>query len=459
MNTISTQSTNNEELLKQSPLLIKDASIILLVLIALFGITRAWQYGQRPQSAGLDFYQFWVVGKAVRDFKVTNIYSDSARAKIGMTFLKQAAITKHASRYHAVANARKVLETYSTPFLYTLFYPLSRSSYESAYGYYQFVCMLCTVCTIVLLCMMTKASASFMLTFITFASVFFEPLRSDIRVANVNQIELGFLSVYLLNQLYVRWRFYNFTGGIILGLAVMFKPNLVFVIILLEIAWMMNRKYQKALQFGCGFGFACFTAILVSVSFLQSPCCWSDWINAIRLLPDSIITLKMGNLSLSAIMNKNMGIDMTIYLAASLILIVSSVLWRTRTRNSSGVAHCDRHTDAYKDSIIISMGCLIYLLSARLVWLHYYVLALPAVIISFRPYSEKRLLSNWTLFFRYPLVATMTAMIALSPIISLFIKSNYHQVAAVTVGLLIAFMLMFDALFELKFQSSAAIEN
>ena len=103
-------------------------ALALLIALSAFATARAWDYGQAV--GGLDHYQFWVVGEAVDHDKVSNPYADAERARMGALYLDRATHGGGSERQIALATNRAVLETYSTPFLYTAMHWLAGGDYE-----------------------------------------------------------------------------------------------------------------------------------------------------------------------------------------------------------------------------------------------------------------------------------------------------------------------------------------
>src|SRR5215472_2307516 len=103
------------------------ARLLLFVLLAAFGIGRAWTASQR--SAGVDFYQFWVGGQILAQPQHASLYSDDGRASLGAEFLQRARASS-SPRQKAVAEYRQKLETYSSPLLYSFFKWGSTGDYD-----------------------------------------------------------------------------------------------------------------------------------------------------------------------------------------------------------------------------------------------------------------------------------------------------------------------------------------
>ncbi len=176
-----------------------------IFLLLVFCFVRVWHYGQaRP---GIDFYQFWAVGQEIiQKDAAADIYSREARIKIGNEFLKKAYANTDSSRFRWAAENRKVFEIYSTPFLYSLFAIFFSGDYEADYRSYQLFCLMCSLFAIVALCRLFKYSVIRTMFFLVLFAAWFEPFFSDVRVANVNQIQLGLLALFLWFQAKYTWR-------------------------------------------------------------------------------------------------------------------------------------------------------------------------------------------------------------------------------------------------------------
>jgi hypothetical protein len=128
---------------------LRDTATLVLLVAVLCGLTAAW--ADNEYSAGFDFYQFWVVGQALGQPEVGNVYADAERRRIGATFLEQAR-AGDTPRQLAVAEVRPVLETYSTPFLYATFRFFSTGNYETDYRNYRLIQLALLVAGLAMLC-------------------------------------------------------------------------------------------------------------------------------------------------------------------------------------------------------------------------------------------------------------------------------------------------------------------
>jgi hypothetical protein len=82
------------------------------------------------------------------------------------------------------------------------------------------------------------------------------------------------------------------------------------------------------------------------------------------------------------------GIRSSSYLAAVFFLITALFLWvgrRKHADNSDNAPGDDEQVEIYRDFSMVAIGCLMCLLTSPLVWVHYYVLIIPAAIFGLRP--------------------------------------------------------------------------
>jgi len=362
---------------------------LALVLVA-FSLFRAWNYGITT-AAGWDFYQFWAVALAAPEPATGNVYSTEARTRLGRTFYDRAFAPGGSDRQRASAKVRQVLETYSSPFLYTSFRLFSSGDYEADFRSYILTCVLCSAIGIFALCNAFRFS---LLTSLMAVAAFlcgYEPLLTDLRVGNVNQLQLLALGLYIWFRSRSGLRYRHVIAGFVLGLGVMFKPNLLFVAGLLTIGWLIRRRYRILVEQYTGAVAASAVAVIVSSAYFRSLRIWFDWLGALKHLPDNITTIEMGNYSLNRLLSDVTGLNPGSFLAVALLGITVFFIWSGRRGRIRGRP---RNTDAgdgfLEDALLLGLGCLVYLISGRLVWMHYLVLAIPMALYLLRPRAAEK---------------------------------------------------------------------
>jgi len=102
-------------------------------------------------------------------------------------------------------------------------------------------------------------------------------------------------------------------------------------------------------------------------------------------MPDSIATLDLGNFGLVHLVAQSWGLNIGWALLACALALTGLAL-RRRAGPRASQQDSAPSTEAPTDELLlVTLGCLLGLLTARLVWLHYYLLALPMVLIGLRP--------------------------------------------------------------------------
>jgi hypothetical protein len=348
-------------------------------LMAILTVIQLWQYGLR--MPGIDFYQFWVVGRELRMGDVDQVYSPATRSSLGTRWLERASADR-ASRLYAAAKRRETLETFSTPWLYSAFALLSTGDYERDYRCYVALSMAISIASIVALGKVFRMSTMLTCLWIAFVFGCFQPMRSDVAVANVNQLQFGGLALYVWIQsrsTQLAWtsRLRLILGGFILGMMVAFKPNLGIAVGLLMLSWFSALRWSRLAWQGVGFSVAMATAIGVSSAVFGTYHCWSEWFQSLgELMGGQDFPLEIGNFSLAALLKHvglqrlSMGTAAAVATAAAIVVVACSI----RRRDVSDTVQ------AQHDLLIIGIGTIAMLLGSRLAWLHYFDLLLPVAI-------------------------------------------------------------------------------
>ena len=395
----------------------KSSALWLMVILVIFCLIHLWSQGKI--GIGLDFYQFWAVGQAVSTMEVDNIYSDEARTEIGAEIGKRALKYPQDKRYQKVAKHRKVLETYSTPFLYTVLSLFHNAQYEIAYQTYILFCIVCSTLAIILLCYLLSYSILSTLSFLAILTFMFEPLLFDLQVGNVNQFQLMHIALFAWVRSWKTSQIRDLAGGLILGLTVMFKPNTILVVVLLLISWSAYRRFKQILITILGIIISFLIAIGSSAWFFGSLHCWFEWIEAIKNLPDEIITLSMGNFSLIMVLTSRFGPLMTIMSTISLIVLTVIFIWLILDSNFRREGYIDSDFEWYLDMHMVGLGCMLYLISARLSWLSYFLLTIPMIFLTFRNSFFLGFHSHSMLYTHRLLIIASIVFLAARPVVTI----------------------------------------
>ena len=424
----------------------QSIATLLLLLLSAYLLHRAFSYSN--QWRGMDFYQFWAVGQAVSTMHVDNIYSNLDRTRIGTEMARRAAVDPKASRHKSVAKRRLVLETYSSPFLYTLLGLLRFRTYETAFQIYRIFSLLCGLLAILLFCRLLSYSTLQTLAVIVIFTGWFEPFFSELRVLNVNLLQLMLLAIlcWMLGKQCSEW--WDVAIGFLIGFIVVFKPNTLFVGALLFAWYVFRGLLAKGLRMVVGAFVSMLFFGAISSWFFGSIYPWLDWTRALFALPDEIITPMHSNYSLTMMIAYLTGIDLSPFLLPLLFVFSIAFLWIIcRHYRTTDARHSAPEVE--KDIMIVGLGCLIYLVAARLVWLHYYLLSVPSILVLLyyhviSPSKESRSQNP-----RRLLLALAIALLSLNPLLTILrVKTDYEAAVMSISGVLVLFYLTLSELWQ-----------
>lgn len=361
-------------------------NIVLATLTAL-SLLGAWQYAK--EYPGIDYYVTWVAADAVKNDTPHNIYEASSRYKLTFEYRNKAGALGDAPKQKLVAGHLKELMMTATPFLYWVTGVFATGDYENDLATWQMISLLLVVTTIIVLCRLLHYSLSTSLVILLPVLVWFIPLYSNLRVANVNGVQLGLISIILWllhRQAHGRNLFF---AGVLTGLLVMFKPNLAPVALLFGGVWVVRQQSGKLLVSLSGMATGAAMAMLVSSMWLGSATAWLDWFNYIRQFVDGGPGERGGNYAIITQVIGNTSPLVQLIAAILLCALCLGMFWWGRRGVSA--AEDDKSVterEFIENTILIAMGCIIPLLSSTVVWLHYYLFTLPMIIIALRPWRE-----------------------------------------------------------------------
>jgi hypothetical protein len=396
----------------------KDPTALFLILLG-SALLKSWTLVQSAE--GLDYYQFWVVGRALRQGDAGDVYSNQSRDRLGRQFLQAAQEPTVGMRQRLAASERPTLQTYATPLLYSVLGSLTSGNYELDYAVFQLLSLAAGVGAVAILGRLLGYSWLGTLAAAVLFSDWFEPFLSDVRVGNVNRLELGLVALFLgVSARPGRAR--HVLGGALLAFGVLFKPNLVFVVPLLGISWLLRRQLGRLAAAGIGFVLGSLLVFAASSAVFRSATCWTRWIAAGAEMPESITAVTSGNFAVTRLVADVWGPQASVVLATAFAVVTGLVvvLSERRRRDADPASSC------VDDARVVALGCLVWLLSAPLVWEHYLLLAVPAAVLALRPAP------GW-LTTGHLVAAAATVMLMLNPLQVVGLVHGAWQMASASV--------------------------
>lgn len=429
-------------------------TVWLAAALALISVAQIWDAGR--SFSGIDFYQFWVGAQMAGRPDIENFYDPETGQRLGTEFLQRAHFEEDSALRRSVAQQRPRLDLFSTPFLYTTFRLFALGGYDDDYWRFRFVSLASLVGSVLVLGrLLALPTSTIWLSLVAF-TVAFQPLRADIRAANVNQLQLAGVTLFLWLQ-HRPGNQSRFLAGVTLGLLIAFKPNLAVVGALLAISWIFERRFRELLRIASGAAAGSAAAVLVSSWAFGSVASWGQWLHKLQSIPPSILPLEWGNFGLSRLLMETADLELTRPLAFFLGLVALASLalahrktFRTTLAAGEGKTRSTPTTDrsllGHRDTVGFSLATLVTFLSSPLVWQHYLVLAIPAILVLWSPLFPS---GSW-IRTRGVLALLTWSAIAISPFTILFgIEALIHQAILVNCGLALLFGLLIWRVFDL----------
>lgn len=335
-----------------------------------------------------DFYQFWVVGQAAHAEGTGNVWSKEERLRLGQEWARRAVDEQGpksadpSTRRGVAASRRQDLETYSTPWLYTLFGWCAGGDYDTDLGRFQHAGLFAFALAVIGLARLAGMGWCGGALLAAFLVTFFAPTLSDMRVGNVNRLQLAALSLALV--LGARRGAWQLAAGFVLGLAVLFKPNLAYPALVLGVGWIALGRWDRlARQVPAALAGAAAAFGLSSAWFVGSGTrAWSDWSRVLgELMGEYDHALSKGNFALVRLLEDAglpapgaiVGVLMLAGLAAALVL----------RRRARAAATLD------EDLALAGLGGALSVSTSRLAWVHYYLLVVPLAAYLLRPAAPR----------------------------------------------------------------------
>jgi len=343
------------------------------------GLVSNWNYAQR--TPGVDYYVAWAAAHATRTGGNYQIYEREDQLRLGEDYRENALVEGSKSRRAAFARVPMFWPT-GTPFLYAAVNALSASSYQTSLTIWNALSLIGFSMAILLFCKLLGVSKTATLVIFLACLTWMNAFHSDIRVANVNCIQLGLLAAvyYLLTRDAIT--ICLAAAGFLVAMLAFLKPNLAPVSLLLLGAWLIRGQQRKFLVGFSGMVLGALFSVGTASLFFGGVDIWFEWLDELRELTRYTLPADSGNFDVLQILHLPMEARGQTAAALAACALTLGFLWWGRRSNQPGP---EREHIEYAQ--MIGMGCLVHMLTSSLVWLHYFLLALPMIIVAFRPWT------------------------------------------------------------------------
>lgn len=336
-----------------------------------------------PDGRAMDFFQFWVVGQAVKNDDISDVYSAHDKRKINETYKQISQEPDQRFLYKAVS-FRHTLKLAGTPFLYSVFSAFSSGNYVTDYRRFRWISWSCFSISVLLLCFKLRFPLLGWPVALLFSSILFWPFRVDVSSANVNQLQVFQLTcvVFLLNMRPEKWA--NVAVGILVSLSALFKPTFVYFVVPLILWVFLSRHGSSSIALLLGMLIGAFIGVMFPILVFGPIVSWTSWWQSANEILFEWNYLKIGGLSY--LFGR---VDLFWYRVVGPLCILSYAFYVgwcifARGRDRSRDASSQRLFET--DLCILSSTVALYLLTGALIHGHYFLLLTPALLFLLRPH-------------------------------------------------------------------------
>lgn len=353
--------------------------------LAAVAVGAAWLRIARYE--GIDYYAAWAAARAVAEGRVDDPWSEPGRARMGRDAASRAlrpdAPPRERSAAAPVLTAnRGALPTAGTPFFFTVLGAPSTGDYEADYVFFSLTALLLHVAAILGLCRVLGYPVASSLVALALLTSVFVPYLSGEGVGNVHAIQLALLSALPLTMSAERPEAGMAAAGTLLAFGVAFKPNLLPVAFPFLVSLVAGRRVRPLLAVSAGALAGTALALASSALFFGRLSCWLEWWRTLPELLRPPYPVSIGNYSLATVLLEGTGIDAALPLLA---LAVGGFAVFEAVRRAGGGSPLR----SVEVAALAGLGGTVLLWTARLAWIHYFVFAIPLLLLALGPAREE----------------------------------------------------------------------
>jgi hypothetical protein len=372
-------------------------SSLALALLLLMGIAAGrWTY--MADALDIDYFTLWSVPHALtaKPFahgRTPDIYDADVQRSLGSVLIEEAQAPSASpvqSRATAITSSLygNRVDATGSPFAYGMTGLLSSGDFARDAWRFQLVSLVCFVGAIVALCRLLRFSAASTVLSVVFFGFAFTPIRGDVRVANVNQIQLALLAAFIV----CASREWRAAAGLALGLGVAIKPTLAPVVAALLIFGLADREYGRLARSLVGMFASLLAAAVTAAMYFGRATVWSDFLRSVPRTLDAGYQVANGNYGLAALLPTMTDLPLARILAVGFVAALVVVVMLTRSRTIARPRSSD--WTLHESFLVTGTGCALMLLTSQLAWLHYYALLIPIALYLLRPDAD---VASWSI--------------------------------------------------------------
>ena len=335
---------------------------------------------EMQKGIAIDFYQFWNIAGISEILPGEKVYALATGEKLAQILFEQSAAAGSQAQRDAARFRVQRIDAVSTPFFYACFRALRSGNYDTDLRRHRLGSLLAFVLALLLIANLAGCRPATALAALAFFLWAFQPLRLDLVEGNVNAVQLALLALifWLRRDPECAWR--TITAACLLALAVLFKPNIIMVAVLLLLGWGILRRWHDIMLAAIGAAIGSAVAVATSAWLIGSNASWGDWLAGLRRLEsDFAVGVEQGNMGGAKLIGDAMGWNPTVPLLIILAGFVAGTLWHLRRarHRTPAAAELVRNVDA----LMIALGPAVAILGTAMAWSHYTILCVPLCLI------------------------------------------------------------------------------
>ncbi|HEY5999176.1 MAG TPA: hypothetical protein VI078_07710 [bacterium] len=367
-------------------------ALLLAALLAANAAQDAWQ--ESRESVGADFFGSWGVPRALSAGPVGNIYSEEGRQRLARALAIDNLRPATSERQRAASQntvETGVYDTTATPFCYFLFGLCSTGDYETDYTNFTLVSLAAFTAAVFALCgALGYPAVSACLLAVLFLR-WFLPFAADVHMANLGRLQCALLVAVLLVQRGRDRPVRDFVTGFLMALGILFKPSVAAAMALPVLYWSLRRRGRKVAFAAAGGTAGALIGLIGSSVYLGDARCWLEWLRALPGILDTRYGVADGNFGLAVLMERFFSVRLSTAIFLVCLLIFVAAARRSAARPGTDCAPATAAETAgpegewIRTAAALALGAAVMLLSAPLIWVHYYVTAIPLALVALRP--------------------------------------------------------------------------
>ena len=372
-------------------------TLLLLLSLLIFANTLNASWKNAVKFPSIDFFTWWVVPHTLSTQDTHHIYSEQGRKELAQTAIydikkfKTSPAQKQALKAVLQLYDQKIITT-ATPFFYSALNRIVSRHYRYDRIRFIVISLTCSTASFFILGRMLGYPWTAIFLIASFFFAFFSPFLIDLKVGNCNQIQLFMLSLFIWFFSRGKNVYTILAAGFILGLAIMLKPNMIFIAVFSVLSLLIHRDFTKLSALTIGILISVAIAVLEGIMYFKNPQIWQEWLATLSATIGYSFTLKLGNYSLSKMIFEASGFKTSALLYALMVFIFIILLLnqkKTVLNSNKLFRHPTGDSETVSEAFVAyGFGIASLLLASGLVWSHYYVLTIPIIFYLLQPQPE-----------------------------------------------------------------------